>query len=103
MFTYLVLLTFAAVLLAQDTPQQQFFLSPPLPPTAFLGQFYTVQFRVIGLDNPTFSFLNLPPFLNSQPDGTVSGTPTELGSYPLNITFSTLEVTLTEGVIIRVM
>jgi len=76
MFQYILLLTFTVTIFAQNDQEQQYFLSPPLPPTAFLGQFYTAQFRVVGLDNPKFSFPNLPSFLAPQPDGTVSGTPT---------------------------
>lgn len=32
--------------------EENYFLSPPIPPTAFVGDFYTVQFRVVGLDGP---------------------------------------------------
>jgi hypothetical protein len=38
----------------------EFFLSPPLPPTAFVGEYYTTQFRILGLDNPVFRFTDLP-------------------------------------------
>lgn len=36
------------------------FLTPAFPPTAHQNQYYSVRYRVRGLDNPTFTFENLP-------------------------------------------
>ena len=48
---------------AQTLEKNDFYLAPSNPPTAFLAQYYTVQFRVAGLNNPSFSFNGLPSSL----------------------------------------
>lgn len=48
---YLIIALMLVLISAED-----YYLSPPIPPTAFYGQFYTVQFRVIGLDNAIFTY-----------------------------------------------
>ena len=44
----------ACLLIAVATSQA--FLTPSYPPTAYQNQFYSVRFRVRGLDNPVFDF-----------------------------------------------
>lgn len=51
MYKYLVI-----VLLLVAAHQQDYFLSPAIPPTAFVNEYYTTQFRILGLDNPKFTF-----------------------------------------------
>lgn len=78
-----------AVCLAQDS-SNNYFLTPPLPPTAFTGQYYTVQLRVIGMSNPTFSFDNAPSFLATDPNGTIQGYPDQIGSFPMRVHFQSV-------------
>jgi hypothetical protein len=59
MYKYLIAILLITTTIQGDT----LFLSPTYPPTAFYQQFYEVRFRVIGLNNPTFTFTNLPDFL----------------------------------------
>lgn len=68
---FLLLTTFAAT---QNS--QQYTLSPALPPTAFLGQYYTCDFRVAGLTNPKYTFDDLPYFFKASSSGRLEGTPT---------------------------
>lgn len=61
------------LLLTYCNSEQQ--LSPLIPPTAFAGNYYTCQFRVLGVDFPKYEFQGLPPSMNGSPSGKVSGTP----------------------------
>lgn len=76
------------LVLAQQYNTPDYFLSPPLPPTAFVGQYYTVRFRVIGVDNPLFKIEGLPKCFKASPDGVIEGNPDKVGSYPIKVTFS---------------
>ena len=58
MYRYLLAILF--IVATTQGGSSDFFLSPPLPPTAFVGEYYTSTFRIIGLDNPLFKFENLP-------------------------------------------
>lgn len=62
-------------------------LSPLIPPTAFVQNFYTCQFRVIGLDFPQYTFQGLPPTITGTSEGRVSGTPNQTGSYPVTVSY----------------
>jgi hypothetical protein len=86
MFKYLaiLLLLSANLHLAQS---QDFFLSPPFPPTAFYQQYYEVRFRVRGISFPTYTFSNLPSFFTGSNDGVVSGTPNITGTFRFTINF----------------
>lgn len=42
----------------------ELFLTPAFPSTAYQNQFYSVRFRVRGLDSPVFSFEGLPKSLS---------------------------------------
>jgi hypothetical protein len=75
-------------LLLVVTLQQNFFLSPLYPPTAFEGQYYEVRFRVRGLDFPQFTFKGLPDCFKASADGVVSGIAKGPGSYAVLIGFS---------------
>ena len=101
MYKYLIFSVLLACALAQENPDR-YFLSPPLPPTAFQGQYYTVQFRVIGIDNPQFSFSNLPPFLTAYSDGTIEGTPDRLGSFVAKIKFESPGASGSRDIVFRV-
>lgn len=76
-----------AALLIVLTIQQNYFLSPLYPPTAFEGQYYEVRFRVRGLDYPQFSFKGLPDCFKTTNDGIISGVPRGPGSYPVIISY----------------
>jgi hypothetical protein len=89
--------------LAITTNQQEVFLSPVLPPAAFVGEYYTVQFRLVGADRPTFSFTDLPPFLSAYSNGTVEGTPLQPGSFPLTIVYETSAIYSKAAIIVRVL
>lgn len=86
MFKYLLVALLLASTFAGDS-DDGYFLSPPLPPTAYKGEYYTVQFRVIGIDNPVFSFEKLPSCLTGSPDGTIEGTPDAIGSFAVKVNF----------------
>lgn len=101
MYKYLIFSVLLAWALAQDNPDR-YFLSPPLPPTAFQGQYYTVQFRVIGIDNPQFSFFNLPPFLTAYSDGTIEGTPDRQGSFVAKIKYQSSVASGSRDIVFRV-
>ena len=40
-----------------------YFITPANPPTAYQNQFYSVRFRVRGLDDPVFTFEGLPKII----------------------------------------
>lgn len=87
MFKYLL----AVLLLSAAMPSvaaQDYFLSPPFPPTAFYEQYYEVRFRVRGLLAPTFTFTNLPSFFTGSDTGVVSGTPTVTGTFRFTIKYA---------------
>jgi hypothetical protein len=77
-------------------------LDPPFPPTAFLNQKYEVKFQVRGLVKPTFSFKGLPNFLIGQSNGTLSGTPQEVGSFKIMVGYSDKSHNGSEEVIISI-
>jgi len=82
MFKYSIL-----ALLLVVTIQQDFYLSPLYPPTAFEASYYEVRFRVRGVDFPQFGFRGLPECLRGSSDGVISGVPKGPGSYPVTIVF----------------
>jgi hypothetical protein len=67
---------------------QQYSVSPTLPPTAFVDQYYTCAFRVGGLSKPRFSFSQLPPPLVGSRNGIVYGVPSASGAYRVTVSFS---------------
>jgi len=77
-----------ALLLVTATLQQESFLSPPIPPTAFYQQYYQVIFRVRGLNGPTFTFENLPNFFVGTTEGVVSGTPNITGTFRIGVSYT---------------
>ncbi len=89
------------VALTQDT-STGFYLTPPLPPTTFLGQYYTVQFRVLGMTSPTFSFDSLPRCFFASADGTIKGTPNATGSFAVRVNFKSSEGFGSKDIVIRV-
>lgn len=87
---------------AQIIEKNDFYLTPISPPTAFLAQYYTVQFRVTGLNNPSFSFNSLPSFLVGSENGSVQGVPESMGSFVIKVAFSSGNVRGESYVILRV-
>jgi hypothetical protein len=77
-----------ALLLVTATVQQETFLSPPIPPTAFYQQYYQVIFRVRGFNAPTFTFENLPNFFVGTTEGVVSGTPNITGTFRIGVSYT---------------
>lgn len=101
MFKYLlVALLLASACAGHDS--DDYFLSPPLPPTAYKGEYYTVQFRVIGIDNPVFTFEGLPDCLKGSPDGTIEGTPDRIGSFAVRVCFKSRHDSGTRDIVVRV-
>lgn len=82
--------------------KEDYFLSPPIPPTAFVGEYYTLQFRVLGLDNPVFKFEHLPAAFTGHPDGTIEGTPDATGSFAVKVWFASKGVKECKEITIRV-
>jgi hypothetical protein len=90
-----------AVLLAQDA-SNSYFLTPPLPPTAYFGQYYTVQLRVVGMNNPIFSFSNVPACFSTNENGTIKGYPDEIGSFAIKVSFQSIVDSGSRDIVIRV-
>jgi hypothetical protein len=101
MIKYLLVVLLLASACANDS-SDDLFLSPPLPPTAYKGEYYTVQFRVIGIDNPIFSFENLPSCLRGSPDGTLEGTPDAIGSFAVKVCFKSEHESGSRNIVVRV-
>lgn len=83
--------------------QGDYSLTPLAPPSAFLGQYYTLRFRVTGLDSPTFTFTGLPGCFISTGNGTIEGTPNATGSFVLRVSFSSGAVQSYSDVVLRVV
>lgn len=101
MFKYLV----AALMLTatfHSVAAQDFFLSPPFPPTAFVEQYYEVRFRVRGMLAPTFTFENLPSFFTGSASGVVSGTPNLTGTFRFTVKYSQDSSSGSEQVVISI-
>jgi hypothetical protein len=101
MFKYLL----AILLLSASFPSvagQDFFLSPPFPPTAFYEQYYEVRFRVRSFLAPTFTFENLPSFFTGSDTGVVSGIPNITGTFRFTIKFAEAGTSGQEQVVISV-
>lgn len=96
----IIVLLLLSLHLNQATPG--YILSPALPPTAFIGEYYTCDFRVAGLVNPTFTFKNLPRFFKSLPSGRIEGTPTEKGTFTIIVTYQENKVSSSKSVVLRV-
>lgn len=84
----LTLCLLAVLLLAATADQSHYQLTPPLPPTAFLAQTYSCQFRVPGLAYPAFRFQGLPSGLSGSASGLVRGVPSVMGSFLVSIRYS---------------
>lgn len=69
----------------------QYEITPIIPPTAFVGQYYTVNFRVNGLAKPDISFDNLPDCFTALNTGTIEGTPDTAGSYNIVLRYQSGE------------
>ena len=65
-------------------------------------EYYTAQFRVLGLDNPIFKFSNLPAWFEGHIDGTLAGTPKKAGSYPVRVFFTTSGCDQYRDIVVRV-
>jgi len=63
------------------------YLTPAYPPTAYQNQFYSVRFRVRGLDDPVFTYEGLPKSLSGNSDGVLSGIPLIPGSFSIVIKY----------------
>ena len=79
------------------------FLTPAYPPTAYQNQFYSVRFRVRGLDNPIFDFEGLPKSLTSNKDGVLSGIPVAPGAFSIVIKYRSGAFSGSSEVILRVL
>lgn len=99
MFRFLLVSTLLVLSFQGST---DYFLSPPLPPTAFVGEYYTTTFRVLGLDNPVFKFEGLPQCFKGYKDGTIEGTPDHAGSYPATVRFSAPGCSDSRDIVIRI-
>lgn len=98
-----LLLALMLIATLQDDSSDSYFLSPPLPPSAFYGQYYTTTFRVLGLDNPVFKFTGLPSCFKSYPDGTIQGTPDKVGSFAVSVAYSSSEGNGQSDIVLRVV
>lgn len=100
MSEFQLILLLIAICFSQSS-QSKYFVSPSLPPTSYYGEYYTVHFRVIGMDNPTFSFENVPDCFKAYNNGSIQGTPDKIGSFSIKITFSSGEETDSRETVLR--
>ena len=98
MFKNLLLASLLLTIAVSDT----YYITPTIPPNAYQNQYYTIRFRVRGLDNPVFSFVGLPKTISATNDGLLSGTPTEAGSYQITINYSSGSVSGSGQFILKV-
>jgi hypothetical protein len=84
---YLLLLTFL-LLLAAHGRDSRTYLSPIVPPAAFVGLYYTCQFRVLGMDLPAYKFQGLPSNLTGNAMGRVVGIPQSVGSFRVTVSYN---------------
>ena len=79
------------------------FLTPAYPPTAYQNQFYSVRFRVRGLDNPIFDFEGLPKSLTGNKDGVLSGIPVAPGAFSIVIKYRSGPASGSSEIILKVL
>lgn len=80
----------------------QYEISPIIPPTAFVGQYYTVNFRVNGLAKPDISFDNLPDCFTALNTGTIEGIPDTVGSYNIILRYRNGAESGQQNIVLRV-
>jgi hypothetical protein len=97
---FLLLLLGLAV--AADWTEGEYLLNPSIPPVAFLGQYYTCDFRVAGLSGTTYTFEKLPQFFRGSSSGRVEGTPDAKGSYEVVVNYRSNQVFGKKSVILRI-
>ncbi len=84
---WILLLLLITVAFQHSDNYNQYEISPALPPTAFIGQYYTVNFRVGGLSTPDFTFDNLPSCFTGSSTGTIEGIPDSIGSFNIRVSY----------------
>jgi hypothetical protein len=82
--------------------QPFYFLSPELPPSAFVGQPYACQFQVSGLTTPVFSFIGLPKGLVGGSSGLLKGTPGSKGTFAITVSFASSRIKSSQQTLLRV-
>jgi len=90
------------LVVTQESEKSDYHLTPASPPLGFLAQYYTVNLRVIGLPNPTFSYDGLPPFLAGSENGTIEGIPDQIGSFLVKVKYSSGTSLGQDEIILRV-
>lgn len=98
--TALPLLLFVVLSFSQNPPD--FVLSPAIPPVAFVGQYYTCDFRVTGLTNPQYTFMNLPRFFKSSRSGRIEGIPSEKGTFTITVNYQQNRISSQKSVVLRI-
>lgn len=79
------------------------YLTPAYPSTAYQNQFYSVRFRVRGMDDPIFTFEGLPKSLSGNSNGVISGTPLTAGSFSVLIKYMSGSESGSKEVILKVL
>ena len=79
------------------------FITPAYPPNAFHNQFYTVNFRIRGIDFPSCKFTGLPEGLKAESDGTISGVPAQVGSHSIKLVYTAGEQKGEHEFILRIL
>lgn len=99
----LALLLFLIVAAHQNNDSSnQYEITPIIPPTAFIGQYYTVNFRVNGLAKPNISFDNLPDCFSALNTGTIEGTPDTIGSFNIILRYQSGSESGQQNIVLRV-
>ena len=99
----LTLLLFLLVAASQNhNGPNQYEITPIIPPTAFVGQYYTVNFRVNGLAKPDISFDNLPDCFTALSTGTIEGVPDTVGSYNIVLRYQSGAESGQQDIVLRV-
>ena len=100
--TLLLLFLLCAVSPQTTLGPNQYILSPNLPPTAFIGQYYTCNFRVSGLTAPRFTFVDLPDCFTHSHSGAIEGIPDVSGSFSVTVRYQQGAVRGQETIVLRV-
>jgi hypothetical protein len=95
---------FIAVLLVLAVYSQgNHYVTPAFPPTAHQNQYYSVRYRVRGLDNPSFTFENLPQSFEGTSEGVISGVAASAGSYSIVVNYASGEESGSKQAILKVL
>ena len=87
MIKVVTLLLLLSLAVSYDMTSADLYHSPSIPPECFVDQYYTCDFRVTGLKNPTYTFEKLPSFFKGASTGRIEGKPNRKGNYEIIVSY----------------